>query len=96
MADFLGALGDNERSAFTAVGRRRRFARGEVIFHEGDDPGAVVAVVSGTVKISLIGAAGREVVLRFSGPGELVGELAACICCASWAGSRHAGARSRS
>jgi CRP/FNR family cyclic AMP-dependent transcriptional regulator len=77
MADFLGALGEDERLAFAAIGRRRRFTKGEMIFHEGDDPGGVVAVVSGTVKVSLLGAGGREVVLRFSGPGELVGELAA-------------------
>ena len=36
-----------------------------------------MAVVSGTVKVSLIGLGGREVVLRFSEPGELFGELAA-------------------
>ena len=77
MAEFLDALTDDERAAFRALGRVRRFAKGEAIFHEGDDAGGVVAVVSGTVKVSLIGVGGREVVLRFSGSGELVGELAA-------------------
>jgi len=77
MAEFLDALTDNEREAFRAAGRVRRFSKGEAIFHEGDDAGGVVAVVSGTVKVSLIGLGGREVVLRFSGPGELIGELAA-------------------
>lgn len=77
MAEFLAALSDDEREAFRAAGRVRRFTKGEAIFHEGDDAGGVVAVVSGTVKVSLIGVGGREVVLRLSGPGELVGELAA-------------------
>src|ERR1700755_778469 len=77
MGEFLAALSDDERAAFRAAGRVRRLAKGEAIFHEGDDPGGVVAVISGTVKVSLIGQGGREVVLRFSGPGELVGELAA-------------------
>jgi CRP/FNR family transcriptional regulator, cyclic AMP receptor protein len=77
MAEFLGALSDEDRETFRAVGRTRRYAKGEAIFHEGDDPGGVVAVLSGTVKVSLIAVGGREVVLRFSGPGELVGELAA-------------------
>src|ERR1700760_3088352 len=77
MAEFLGALTEEERAAFRAVGRVRHFAKGEAIFHEGDDAGGVVAVVNGTVKVSLIGVGGREVVLRFSGPGELIGELAA-------------------
>jgi CRP-like cAMP-binding protein len=70
MADFLGALTADELAAFRAAGRDRRFAKGEAIFHEGDDPGGVVAVVSGTVKVSLIGVGGREVVLRFSEPGS--------------------------
>jgi CRP-like cAMP-binding protein len=77
MADFLGVLTDAERAAFRAAGRVRRFAKGEAIFHEGDDAGGVVAVITGTLKVSLIGVGGREVVLRFAGPGELIGELAA-------------------
>jgi CRP/FNR family transcriptional regulator, cyclic AMP receptor protein len=75
--EFLASLTDEERSALRAAGRVRRFTKGEAIFHEGDDPGGVVAVLTGTVKVSVIGVGGREVVLRFPGPGELVGELAA-------------------
>jgi CRP/FNR family cyclic AMP-dependent transcriptional regulator len=75
--DFLSALTDDERAEFVAAGRLRRFAKGEAIFHEGDDAGGVIAVVSGRVKISVSGAAGREVVLRFAGAGELTGELSA-------------------
>ena len=74
---FLASLTDDERLTFRAAGRVRRFSKGEAIFHEGDDPGGVVAVLTGTVKVSVIGVGGREVVLRFPGPGELVGELAA-------------------
>jgi CRP/FNR family transcriptional regulator, cyclic AMP receptor protein len=76
-SDFLSALTEDERSAFSAFGRERRFAHGEAIFHEGDDPGGVVAILSGRVKVSVAGVGGREVVLRFPGPGDLVGELAA-------------------
>jgi CRP/FNR family transcriptional regulator, cyclic AMP receptor protein len=75
--EFLGALSAEERATFESSGRRRRFAGGEAIFHEGDDPGGVVAIVSGRVKVSVSGAGGREVVLRIPGPGELVGEIAA-------------------
>ena len=77
MSEFIGALNEEERAAFRAAGHPRRFAKGEAIFHQGDDPGGVVAVLSGTLKVSLIGVGGREVVLRFSGAGELVGVLAA-------------------
>jgi CRP/FNR family transcriptional regulator, cyclic AMP receptor protein len=75
--EFLAALADDERAAFQASGRARRYASGEAIFHEGDDPGGVVAIVTGRVKVSVAGAGGREVVLRIPGPGELVGEIAA-------------------
>jgi CRP/FNR family transcriptional regulator, cyclic AMP receptor protein len=75
--DFLGALTDEERAAFRAAGRVRRFSRGEAIFHEGDDPGGVIAILGGRAKVSATGVAGREVVLRFAGEGELLGELSA-------------------
>jgi CRP-like cAMP-binding protein len=74
---FLDALDESERGAFDAVGRARRFAAGEAVFHEGDDPGGVIAIVSGRVKVSIAGVGGREVLVRLPGPGELVGELAA-------------------
>lgn len=76
-ADFLSALTEEELAAFGESGRVRRFAKGELVFHEGDDPGGVVAIVSGRVKVSVTGVGGREVVLRFPAAGELVGELAA-------------------
>jgi CRP/FNR family transcriptional regulator, cyclic AMP receptor protein len=76
-SDFLSALTDEELAAFRGAGRVRRYGRDETLFHEGDDPGGVVAIVSGRVKVSVSGAGGREVVLRFPAAGELVGELAA-------------------
>ena len=75
--DFLSALSDDERAAFRAAGRSRRFLKGEAIFHEGDDPGGVIAILHGRAKVSAAGSAGREVVLRFAGPGEPLGELSA-------------------
>ncbi len=75
--DFLAALSEDERAAFLSAGRVRRFSRGEAIFHEGDDPGGVIAILSGRAKVSATGVAGREVVLRFAGEGELLGELSA-------------------
>jgi CRP-like cAMP-binding protein len=75
--DFLSALTDEELAAFRADGRVRRFGKGEPLFHEGDDPGGVVAIVSGRVKVSVAGVGGREVVVGFPAAGELIGELAA-------------------
>jgi CRP-like cAMP-binding protein len=75
--DFLSALTDGELADFRAAGRVRRFAKGETLFHEGDDPGGVIAIVRGRVKVWMAGVGGREVVLRFPAAGELIGELAA-------------------
>jgi CRP/FNR family transcriptional regulator, cyclic AMP receptor protein len=75
--DFLSALTEDELAEFRAAGRVRRFAKGEAVFREGDDPGGVVAIVSGRVKVWVTGVGGREVVLGFPAAGELIGELAA-------------------
>ncbi len=75
--DFLGALTESERAALVAAGRACRYARGEAIFHEGDDPGGVIAITRGRAKVAAAGVGGREVVLRFAGEGELLGELSA-------------------
>ena len=64
---FLNALSAEERSAFAAAGRRERYADGETIFRQGDDGGGVVAITAGRVKVSLLGAGGRDVVLQFPG-----------------------------
>ncbi|HWP63826.1 MAG TPA: Crp/Fnr family transcriptional regulator [Candidatus Binatia bacterium] len=56
--------------------RRRRFRRGEVIFHLGDPGDALFLVVSGAVKICLPTEEGDEAILATIHPGEAFGELA--------------------
>jgi CRP/FNR family transcriptional regulator, cyclic AMP receptor protein len=56
--------------------RPRRYARGEVIFLEGDPEAGLCVIASGRVKIILTGEDGREVVLNVYGPGEFFGEFA--------------------
>lgn len=48
-----------------------------VIFHHGDEPGSVLLLVEGRVKLGMVGPQGKEVILGFSAPGELLGEVAA-------------------
>jgi CRP-like cAMP-binding protein len=73
---FLSALRPEERAALDAVGQEQQFADGQTIFRQGDRSGGVFAILSGRVKVSVRGAAGRQVVLQFPGRGDLVGELA--------------------
>jgi len=56
--------------------RRRRFRRGEIIFHAGDPGDALFVVVSGAVKITLPTEDGDEAILATLRSGEAFGELA--------------------
>ena len=73
---FLAELEADERADLEQLGAVRRYRRGDVLFHEGDDAGAVVVLRDGHVKATMLND-GREVILAFPGPGELLGELSA-------------------
>jgi CRP/FNR family transcriptional regulator, cyclic AMP receptor protein len=76
VGEFLSELDPTERAELEALGTVRRYPRGEVLFHEGDDAGAVLVILAGCVKAAQV-SDGREVILAFPGPGELLGELSA-------------------
>jgi len=72
---FSGILpGDYTRIAATA--RTREFARGEVLFLEGDAVKQVLLLTSGFVKLNKLGLSGTEVILRLGVPGDVLGALA--------------------
>jgi CRP-like cAMP-binding protein len=54
---------------------RRRYRRGEVIFHEGDPGDALHLVIEGLVKIGRMSPDGDEAIVAALGPGEAFGEL---------------------
>ena len=81
----LGALrrcalfADCEADALAGVVRqlgRRRFRKGETIFHQGDPGDALHVVASGAVKIVLPSAEGEEAIIATLRPGDFFGELA--------------------
>jgi CRP-like cAMP-binding protein len=74
---FLSVLGDADREALLALGVRRRYRGGGTIVHEHDDSGSVLVILEGQVAASTLGSTGRDVILGFAGPGDLVGELSA-------------------
>jgi CRP/FNR family cyclic AMP-dependent transcriptional regulator len=74
--DFWSALAPDDAAALLARGTVRRFARGQALMHEGQHADRVLLLKSGHVKALCTTAGGREVVLSFCGPGELIGELA--------------------
>ena len=49
--------------------------RGATIFSKGDPGNSLIAVISGTIKISVSSAEGRSAILNLIGPGEITGEV---------------------
>lgn len=59
-----------------ALGRRRAYEEGAVIFMRGDAGDSLCGVVSGRVRISASRPGGKEVFLNIIGPGDSFGEIA--------------------
>jgi CRP-like cAMP-binding protein len=72
----LSALSDGERRQVLASTRRRQFARGEVLFHEGDPADTVHFIAEGRVMARRSSPAGDSVAFRVVGPGRALGEVA--------------------
>ena len=70
---------DLDSGAFDQLCRYAKHAtlkRGSTIFSKGDAGNSLVAVISGTVKISISSPDGRSAILNLIGPGEIFGEVA--------------------
>jgi len=67
---------DKGLQALAAQMRRRRFRRGEVIFHQDDIGDSLQVVITGSVKIVLPSEEGEEAIIASLQPGEFFGELA--------------------
>jgi CRP-like cAMP-binding protein len=74
---FLASFTDDERKTFDAVGRRRHFSSGQVLFSEGDEGHDVVVLLDGAVKIVSAAPSGKEIILDVMEENELLGELSA-------------------
>jgi CRP/FNR family cyclic AMP-dependent transcriptional regulator len=75
----LEQLSDEDRRRVLSNAPRRRFARGEVIFHEGD-PGEVVHVIAkGHVAVRGTTRLGDVATFRVLGAGDIFGEQALLV-----------------
>jgi len=54
---------------------RRRYTRGQILFHMGDEGGNLYIIECGRVKITIPSADGEEVILALLGQGEIMGEI---------------------
>jgi thioredoxin reductase (NADPH) len=74
---FRGLGPDEKKALFDSVHVRiRNFAAGETIFLKGSPGNQIMAVLSGTVRISVASADGKALVLAILVPGEVFGEIA--------------------
>lgn len=71
----LAALSERDRDAVLAATRRRGFAKGESVFHEGDPADGVHLVVSGHFAVRVTTPQGERATLNVLQPGDAVGEL---------------------
>jgi CRP/FNR family transcriptional regulator, cyclic AMP receptor protein len=69
-------LGAEERNALVARVQVRAYCAGETIFSMGSPGDHIMAVLSGSVRISVASPGGKEIVLAIVQPGELFGEIA--------------------
>jgi CRP/FNR family transcriptional regulator, cyclic AMP receptor protein len=74
---FLEALTDDEAADLRSRAIPRRFRRGAPLMNQGEAPGRVLVIEKGRAKITAVTDDGREMVLAFGGPGDLLGELSA-------------------
>lgn len=58
-----------------AIARRRKFSRGEVVFHQEDPADTLHLVVKGRFAVRVATRLGDTVVLAVLGPGDMFGEL---------------------
>jgi CRP-like cAMP-binding protein len=71
----LDLLAEDDRRAVIRNGRRRRFKRGEIVFHDGDPGDTLHLVTAGHFAVRVTTALGDTALLRVLGPGEHFGEL---------------------
>jgi CRP/FNR family cyclic AMP-dependent transcriptional regulator len=72
----LAPLDPGERDRVLAAARPRRFARGEVVFHEGDPGESLHLVESGRFAVRVSVPSGDTATLSVLAPGDSFGELA--------------------
>lgn len=74
--DLFASLPEQERSRVFGAARRRRFGKGEVVFHEGDLGESLHVLASGRLAARVFSSGGDAVTVSVISPGEAFGELA--------------------
>jgi CRP-like cAMP-binding protein len=73
--ELLDGLGDTEVQALLSIARRRKFARGEVVFHQHDPADTLHLIDKGRFAVRVATPLGDTAILAVLGPGDMFGEL---------------------
>lgn len=76
-AELVRELSPATREAVVAAAGERRLARRAQLFAAGDEADAFYVLLAGRIKLVRGNAEGQEVIVRFVGPGEILGAVAA-------------------
>jgi len=68
-------LNEKKLKALEACLIKRKYAKGQVVFHKGDESGGLYIVKTGRVKVFLPSTQGEEIILAILSSGEIIGEL---------------------
>jgi CRP/FNR family transcriptional regulator, cyclic AMP receptor protein len=72
----LDGVPEEDVRALLSIARRRKFSRGEVVFHENDPADTLHLVDKGRFAVRTQTALGDTAILAVLGPGDMFGELA--------------------
>ena len=73
---FFEQLASTDRERVLQIGVRRRYRKGDYVFHAGDTGDRLYVIVTGRVSVQLVNREGDTTILALLGPGDCFGELA--------------------
>jgi CRP/FNR family cyclic AMP-dependent transcriptional regulator len=69
-------LSDPDITSLAQLTSRRTFPKDTVVFFENDEGDSFFMILSGRIKVTILGDDGREVILSMLSPGDFFGEMA--------------------
>ena len=74
--DLFASAGPEDIDAVAGLAVEQRFRDGESIFSRGAPGEGMLIVLQGRIRLSIVSAEGRELILREAEPGDVIGEIA--------------------
>jgi CRP-like cAMP-binding protein len=75
----FSGLGDRELGEVASITHKRRLSKTDVLCHKGDEGGDLYVIVRGQMKAFTTGPDGDDIVFRYMGVGDVIGELGAFV-----------------